>query len=131
MHKKNLSLILGIILIGAIIFTFIFTLTPEYKTISPKEVKEQLDSGKKVVLLDVRTVHEYQEKHIPNSVLVPLHTIEEKITEVIPDKNIKIFVYCRSGNRSKTATKLLLKLGYTNVYDLGGINSWPYETKSL
>ncbi|MDN5322530.1 MAG: phage shock protein [Clostridia bacterium] len=61
--------------------------------------------------------------------LLPLNSIEEKVVELIPDKDTKIFVYCRSGNRSKTASELLIKLGYTNVYDMGGINDWPYETE--
>jgi rhodanese-related sulfurtransferase len=61
--------------------------------------------------------------------LLPLNSIEEKVVELIPDKDTKLFVYCRSGNRSKTASELLIKLGYTNVYDMGGINDWPYETE--
>jgi phage shock protein E len=60
--------------------------------------------------------------------LQPVNEIASKAEEKLPDKDAKILVYCRSGNRSAKAAKQLIKMGYTNVYDFGGINSWPYGT---
>lgn len=98
-----------------------------YQKISPSEVKAQLDSNENIVILDVRTKQEYKEGHIPKSILVPVGEISKRIENVVSDKDKKIVVYCRSGNRSKVAANNLLKMGYKNVYDLGGINKWPYE----
>jgi len=100
-----------------------------YQKISPEEAKNKMELDEDVLLLDVRTEQEYKEKHIPRSILVPVDQISMSIEKVITDKNKEIIVYCRSGNRSKSAVNKLLKLGYTNVYDLGGINNWPYEVK--
>lgn len=76
------------------------------------------------VLVDVRTQAEYDERHIEGSILIPLAELESLITEKIADKNTKIILYCRSGNRSAHAGKQLIDMGYTQVYDLGAINSW-------
>ncbi|SHH13439.1 rhodanese-like domain-containing protein [Clostridium grantii] len=80
-----------------------------------------------VIVLDVRTIDEYNEGNIKNSVLLPVDNIELEVDKVIPNKDSTILVYCRSGNRSKTASKKLIDLGYRNVYDFGGINTWEYE----
>jgi rhodanese-related sulfurtransferase len=101
-----------------------------YQTISTETAKKRLDIEKGIVLLDVRTVAEYTEKRIPGSVLIPVEDIKTQATEKLKDKNVAIFVYCRSGNRSVIAAQTLANMGYTNVYDLGGINNWPYETES-
>jgi len=99
----------------------------EYKKISAEEAKAIIES-EDVIILDVRTQEEYKEGHIENSVLLPVNDIADKAEEILPNNNTKILVYCRSGNRSATAAKQLIILGYTNVYDFGGINSWPYGT---
>ena len=81
-----------------------------------------------VVLLDVREQHEYDSGHIPGAVLLPVGTIaEDTAAAVIDELDTVVLVYCRSGNRSKTASQDLADLGYTNVYEFGGINDWPYE----
>jgi len=98
----------------------------EYKKISAEEAKAIIDS-EDVIILDVRTQEEYNSGHIENAVLLPVTEIANRAEEVLVDKNAKILIYCRSGNRSATAAKDLIKLGYTNVYDFGGINDWPYE----
>jgi len=100
-----------------------------YKKMTPIEAKAELEKNKYTILLDVRTQEEYKEKHIGGSKLIPLDILKNKVEKEIPNKNQKVIVYCRSGNRSKTAVNTLLKMGYKNVYDLGGINGWPYETK--
>jgi len=99
------------------------------KNITPADAKKRLDADKNIVLLDVRTAEEYAEKHIPGSLLIPLDVIETTVTQKIADQKTTIFVYCRSGRRSVTAAESLVKLGYTDVYNLGGIMDWPYEVE--
>lgn len=101
----------------------------EYQNITPQEAKKRLDEEKNIILLDVRTPEEYAEKHIPGSILIPVNVIEEEAPLILTDKNNPVFVYCRSGRRSITAAESLIKLGYTQVYNLGGIIDWPYETE--
>lgn len=95
--------------------------------ISAQEAKKRLDAENGIILVDVRTVEEFNDQHIKNSVLLPLDTISDKAGTVIPDKEAVYFIYCRSGNRSATATAMLSQMGYKNLYDLGGIIDWPYE----
>ena len=100
-----------------------------YQQISQEEAKEMMDT-QEVVVLDVREQAEYDSGHIPDAVLLPVGTItEESAAEVIPEKDTTVLVYCRSGNRSKTAAKTLAELGYTNIYEFGGITTWPYEVE--
>ena len=101
-----------------------------YQQISQEEAKEMMDT-QDIIILDVREQDEYDSGHIPGAVLLPVGTIdEETAAEVIPEKDSTVLVYCRSGNRSKTASSALAELGYTNIYEFGGINTWPYETES-
>lgn len=100
-----------------------------YAQISQQEAKRLMDTEEDYVILDVRTQAEYDEKHIPNAVLIPDYEIEEKAESVIPDKDKLILVYCRSGRRSKAASQKLAEMGYTNVKEFGGINDWEYETE--
>lgn len=97
-----------------------------YKKITVQEAKSIIDK-EEIIILDVRTKEEYDGGHIKNAVLLPVTDISTKASEVLKDKNAKILVYCRSGNRSATASNELIKMGYKNVIDFGGINSWPYE----
>jgi rhodanese-related sulfurtransferase len=98
----------------------------EYKKISSEEAKAIIDS-EDVVVLDVRTQDEYNSGHIEKAVLLPVTELDKRVFDVLTNKNEKILVYCRSGNRSATASKLLIEMGYTKVYDFGGIIDWPYE----
>lgn len=95
--------------------------------ITPAEAKKKL-AEEDAILLDVRTEQEYVTKHIPKSTLIPLKVLVQEVSQRIPNKNKVIIVYCRSGNRSLTASKILVKMGYTQVFNLGGINQWPYKT---
>ena len=105
------------------------TMTNTYRQISQEQAKEMLDA-QEVLILDVREQHEYDDKHIPGAVLLPVGTISEATAaSVIPEKDTTVLVYCRSGNRSKTAAQALADLGYTEVYEFGGINTWPYEVE--
>ena len=98
-----------------------------FTQISQDEAKKMMDS-QNVIILDVREQYEFEEGHIPEAVLFPLGSIaEDTATEMIPTKDSVVLVYCRSGNRSKTASQKLVELGYTAVYEFGGITTWPYE----
>ena len=100
-----------------------------YQQITQEEAKEMMDT-QEVIILDVREQDEYNSGHIPGAVLLPVGTIDEDTAaEAIPEKDSTVLVYCRSGNRSKTASSTLAKLGYTNIYEFGDINTWPYETE--
>ncbi len=101
-----------------------------YQQITQEEAKEMMDT-QEVIILDVREQDEYDSGHIPGAVLLPVGTIDETTAAaVIPEKDSTVLVYCRSGNRSKTASSTLAELGYTGIYEFGGINTWPYETES-
>lgn len=101
-----------------------------YEQITQEEAKEMMDT-QEVIILDVREQDEYDSGHIPGAVLLPVGTIDkDTAAEVIPETDSTVLVYCRSGNRSKTASSTLAELGYTNIYEFGGINTWPYETET-
>lgn len=101
-----------------------------YQQITAEEAKKMIDEQKDEIILDVREQEEYDEKHIPGAILFPVGMIDEETAAgVIPEKDTMILVYCRSGNRSKTASQKLADLGYTQVYEFGGIKDWPYETE--
>ena len=103
--------------------------TAEYRTITPEKAKELIGTVG-VVLLDVREQDEYDQIRIDGAVLLPVDDVALKAADVLPDKNATIIVYCRSGRRSAIAANELVGMGYTGVYDLGGIQDWPYETVS-
>ena len=98
-----------------------------YTQISQEKAKEMMDQQSDIVILDVREQDEYDSGHIKGAVLLPVGTInEQSAANVIEEKDTVVLVYCRSGNRSKTASAALAKLGYVNIYEFGGINTWPY-----
>ncbi len=101
--------------------------TQEVKTfvimsISPEEVYRIISEGRDHFLLDVRTEEEYNQGHIEGAYLIPVQELENRLNEIPVDK--QIIVYCRSGNRSRTAANILMENGFGMVYDMGGINSW-------
>ena len=101
-----------------------------YQQITQEAAKEMMDT-QEVLILDVREQHEYDSGHIPGAVLLPVGTItKDTAADVIDDLDTVVLVYCRSGNRSKTASQALVDLGYTNIYEFGGITTWPYEVES-
>ena len=100
-----------------------------YEQITAEEAKKIMDSGKEHIILDVREQDEFDAGHIPGAILLPYTEIEYKAEEMIPDKDKQILVYCRSGRRSKIAAEALVKLGYTNIKEFGGIIDWPYEVE--
>ncbi len=75
------------------------------------------------VLIDVRTIAEYSSGHLDDAINIPVEVIADQIESKVSDKDTKIVVYCRSGNRSATAGQTLIDMGYTNVYDLGAMSN--------
>ena len=98
-----------------------------YKQISGAEAKALMDSESGYIIIDARTQSEFDEGHIPGAILIPEYEIAERAESELSDKNQLILVYCRSGRRSKIAAEELVKLGYTNVKEFGGIIDWEYE----
>ena len=99
----------------------------QYRKISPQEAKSMM-ADKTVTILDVRTEEEFAQGHIEGAILIPNETITTTVRPTaLNDLNAVILVYCRSGSRSGQAAKKLVALGYTQVYDFGGIIDWPYE----
>ena len=130
MRKLN---ILSILMVGVIALS---SCTSEeqkeigqYNKITPEKAREMMDS-ESVLILDVRTYEEFKERRIEGALLIPDYEIQKRAEKELPDKDKLILVYCRSGRRSANAAMALINLGYTGIYDFGGINSWPYETES-
>ncbi|MDY4799749.1 MAG: rhodanese-like domain-containing protein [Bullifex sp.] len=99
-----------------------------YKQVSSDEAARLMAESKGYVILDVRTAEEYRSGHIDGAICIPNETIGKDMPEELPDKNQRIFVYCRSGNRSRQAASKLAALGYTDIIEFGGINSWKGKT---
>jgi len=103
---------------------------PNFIRITPRQVLSLIRANPNAIILDVRTHQEYKTGYIPSAICLPDSSIKAHANRVIPNKNALIIVYCKGGSRSANACKTLASMGYTNVYDLGGINSWPYEIVS-
>ncbi len=101
--------------------------TSDYSTITAKEAKDMIDKDSTITILDVRTEEEFNTGHIDGAILIPDTDILEKAEETLTDKSATILVYCRSGRRSALAAADLVELGYSNVYDFGGIIDWNYD----
>ena len=121
--------VLNILLVGLVVY-YLYSnfFTGGYEKLDQASAYEQLQSHSSIQLVDVREPSEFSTGYIAGAQLIPLGTIETDFETAIPDKNAKIFVYCRSGNRSAQAAKKLVDLGYTNVFDIGGILDWEYGT---
>ena len=126
--KKYIAIVLSILMV--IGMTGCGDKEMSYKQISMEEAVSMMESETDYIILDVRTPEEFAEKHIPNAINVPNETIGTDDIAELPDKDQLILVYCRSGNRSKQASEKLVALGYTNIYEFGGINDWTGETVS-
>ena len=103
--------------------------TMTYSQITMNEAKQTFESDidGSYIILDVRRVDEFAEGHIPGAINIPNETIGDTDPAQLPDKEQAIYVYCRSGNRSKQAAGKLVALGYTNVIEFGGIIDWTGE----
>ena len=97
---------------------------PEYVSITMEEAKKVFETQGDYIILDVRREDEFAEGHIPGAINVPNEGIQDTEPSELPDKNQTIYVYCRSGNRSKQAASKLVAMGYTNIIEFGGIMDW-------
>lgn len=98
-----------------------------YEQITPQEAKAIMDTQQDYIIIDARTEEEFAEGHIEDAIMIPEYEIKDRAENELPNKDELILVYCRSGRRSKIASEELVKLGYTNVKEFGGIIDWPYE----
>jgi hypothetical protein len=101
--------------------------TAAYKQISQEEAKKMMSRDDSHVIVDVRRQDEYDAGHIPGAILIPNESIGSEAPEALPDHDQIILIYCRTGNRSKQAAEKLAAMGYTNIYEFGGINTWTGE----
>ena len=97
---------------------------PGWQSISQDKAKEMMAQDGGQIIVDVRRQDEYDAGHIPGAVLIPNESIGTEQPEELPDLDQIILIYCRSGNRSKQAAQKLADMGYRNVYEFGGINTW-------
>ena len=98
-----------------------------YRQVSQQEAQSMMQSESGYVIVDVRRADEFASGHIPSAINIPNESINETRPAELPDLKQLIMVYCRSGNRSKQAAKKLADMGYTNIVEFGGINTWPGE----
>lgn len=119
-----------VLLALALVLTGVTNFAPKttgYRQVTTEEAVNIMQTEENYVILDVRTAQEFASGHIPGAVLLPNETIGTEDIPLLPDKDQLILVYCRSGNRSKQAAEKLAQLGYTNIVEFGGINSWTGE----
>lgn len=114
----------------ALVLTGVTNFAPKttgYRQVTTEEAVNIMQTEENYVILDVRTAQEFASGHIPGAALLPNETIGTEDIPLLPDQDQLILVYCRSGNRSKQAAEKLAQLGYTNIVEFGGINSWTGE----
>ena len=123
-HRLFLILLIVLLLTGCAVST---DKDVTYTQITMSEAVEMMEIESDYIILDVRRPDEFATGHIPNAINIPNESIGTDEISELPDKDQLILVYCRSGNRSKQASQKLVKLGYKNVVEFGGINDWKGE----
>lgn len=98
-----------------------------YKSVDQETAMQMMEEESDYIILDVRTIAEYEEGHLPDAINLPNERINDSPPELLPDLEQTIFVYCRSGRRSKDASQKLADMGYTGIVEIGGIQTWPGE----
>ena len=127
MKLKVVPLLLVILLLAGCAETTGGENDATYRQITMSEAVEMMASESDYIILDVRHPDEFSAGHIPNAVNIPNESIGADEIDELPDKDRLILVYCRSGNRSKQASEKLVRLGYTNIVEFGGILDWKGE----
>ena len=107
------------------------TVPVTHQTITAAQAQAYMADGDAFVLLDVRTAEEFATQHIPGAILIPYNEIANRAPAELPDKDMRIFIYCRRGRRSEIAAYELAAMGYTKVYDFGGIEIWSEDELAL
>lgn len=118
--KKILTVLLGLSLFGC-------SSKANYHQIDGQSALDMMNNETDYIIIDVRTESEYQQGHIKNAINIPNESIDESVSEILTNKDQLLLVYCRSGNRSKQASEKLAKLGYSNIYEFGGISDFSGE----
>ena len=98
-----------------------------YQSVSAQEAKKLMDESEGYIIIDVRTKEQFDSGHIKGATLISDDQIGKLAEIMLRDKDQLIFVYCRSGRRSKNASAELASMGYSNIIEFGGIIDWPYE----
>ena len=129
MRKIILMILLSVMLLTSCAMEDAAKTAEGYRIITAQEAKEIMDTREDYILLDVRTQSEYDAGHIPGAILIPNTEIAQRAEQELPNKDQLILIYCRSGNRSKQAAKILADMGYTDVREFGGIRDWPYDVE--
>ena len=119
--------VLLVIQIAAAVFLLSSCGGASYTQISQDEAMQMMQEQTDYIIVDVRRPDEFAEGHIAGAINVPNEDINDEMPELLPDKDQLLLIYCRSGNRSKEASQKLADIGYTNVYEFGGINTWEGE----
>ena len=125
--KRVILLILAVVMMLSGCASATSSPSASYTQITQEEAKEMMKKDDGHIIIDVRRQDEYDEGHIPGAVLIPNESITDKQPEELPELDQIILVYCRSGRRSKEASQKLADIGYTHVYEFGGINTWTGE----
>ena len=123
MKRKELLPIITLIMASAFLLGACIGLS--YKRISQNKAMKIMEEETGYLIVDVRRPDEFAEGHIEGAINVPNEEIVDEMPEKLPDKDQLLLVYCRTGRRSKEAAEKLAEIGYTNVYEIGGINTWP------
>ncbi len=98
-----------------------------YQQITQEKAKEMMQADDGHIIVDVRRQDEYDSGHLPDAILIPNESIDKEQPKELPDLDQIILIYCRSGRRSKEASQKLADMGYTNIYEFGGIIDWTGE----
>lgn len=122
--------VLFIGLVGVFAYTkgWIFT---NFESITPQQAQELIKAGENVAIVDVRTPDEFTQEHIEGALLIPLQTLDKNLALIAGVKNQKIIVYCHSGNRSVSASRILANNGFTPLNLKGGISEWKAQGLSV
>jgi len=124
--KKRSIISAAALLTAAMAVAASIAFAADFKIIKAEEAKKMIDKGG-VTIVDVRRPDEFAAGHIKNAVNVPNETIGTEKPKELTNVNATLLVYCRTGIRAADASAKLVKMGYKNVYDMGGIRDWPYE----
>ncbi len=121
---KRITLLLLLLVLGAVPGA---RAEGGYTRIDRETARRMMEADDGHAVVDVRRQDEYDAGHIPGAILIPNESIDTERPEELPDLNQIILIYCRSGNRSKQAAQKLFDMGYTNIYEFGGIIDWTGE----
>lgn len=134
MRMMTMKRVMGMLLVLALSLSLIGCVAEEpgeatgsYTQIDQETAKQMMEQDDGHVIVDVRRQDEYDAGHIPGAILIPNESIGCDSPEALPDYDQVILIYCRSGNRSKQAAQKLAGMGYTHIYEFGGINTWTGE----